>query len=101
MCKKYRLTDAQVYTLRRMRIGTRFFMQHDARRGQEERGNSRINCPSLPVLFRLGLVDFCSDCLKQKGTWYRVRLTSDGIAASGLAQLKKEQRQSAGASKGE
>ncbi len=88
MGKQIRLTDAQVYTLRRMKNGTRYFMQGNAKRGDEDNGFRRINSPSLPVLFRYGLVDFCSDAVKEPTKWYSVKLTVDGMSAALLAQTK-------------
>lgn len=92
MTQKIRLTDAQVYTLRRMKSGTRYFLQGDGRRGDEDNGSRRVNCSSLPVLFRAGLVDFCSDCVKQNYTWYSVKLTPDGAKAAIGAQTRDERR---------
>lgn len=85
-----KLTDAQVYTLRRMKSGTRYFLQGDGSRGDEDNGRRRINCPSLPVLFRMGFVDYCSDCKKQDGTWYSVKLTPEGNNAAIFAQTRQE-----------
>lgn len=90
MTQKIRLTDAQVYTLRRMKSGTRYFLQGDGRRGDEDNGMRRVNCPSLPVLFRNGLVDFCSDCVKQNYTWYSVKLTPEGAKAVNGSQTREE-----------
>ncbi|MGY0246287.1 hypothetical protein [Klebsiella michiganensis] len=85
-----KLTDAQVYTLRRMKNGTRYFLQGDGKRGDEDNGRRRVNCPSLPVLFRLGFVVFCSDCEKQGYTWYSVKLTPEGNNAAIFAQTREE-----------
>lgn len=90
MARRIRLTEAQVYTLRRMKSGTRYFLTGDGRRGDEDNGRRRVNCPSLPVLFREGLVDFCSDCEKQHYTWYSVKLTPDGTKAAIGAQTRGE-----------
>ncbi len=90
MSRRIRLTDAQVYTLRRMKSGTRYFLQGNGKRGDEDNGRRRVNCPSLPVLFREGLVDFCSDRKKQDYTWYSVKLTPDGTKAAIGAQTREE-----------
>ncbi|MBZ7580123.1 hypothetical protein FML15_22885 [Klebsiella michiganensis] len=90
MSRRIRLTDAQVYTLRRMKSGTRYFLQGNGKRGDEDNGRRRVNCPSLPVLFREGLVDFCIDCKKQDYTWYSVKLTPDGTKAAIGAQTREE-----------
>ncbi|EMO8811989.1 hypothetical protein WDQ79_000141 [Klebsiella michiganensis] len=85
-----KLTDAQVYTLRRMKNGTRYFLKGDGKRGDEDNGRRRVNCPSLPVLFRRGFVVFCSDCEKQGYTWYSVKLTPEGNNAAIFAQTREE-----------
>ena len=85
-----KLTDAQVYTLCRMKSGTRYFLQGNGRRGDEDNGRRRVNCPSLPVLFRRGFVDFCSDCNKHDYTWYSVKLTPEGNNAAIFAQTREE-----------
>lgn len=91
MSRQIRLTDAQVYTLRRMHGGTRYFMCGDMKRGEEDKGSRRINCPSLPFLFREGLVDWCNrECRKFDGLYYSVELTPDGRRAAIGAQTRKE-----------
>jgi len=91
MSRQIRLTDAQIYTLRRMNSGTRYFMRGDMERGEEDKGSHRVNCPSLPVLFREGLVDWCNrQCHKFDGLHYSVGLTPDGVSAAIGAQTRKE-----------
>ncbi|MDE9446833.1 hypothetical protein KKJ04_14775 [Xenorhabdus bovienii] len=58
-----RLTNAQIYTLRRLSSGTSYKLRGDERKAFERRnevscsfGFDDVNAPSLPVLFRLGLV---------------------------------------------
>jgi hypothetical protein len=58
MARRIRLTDAQVHTLRRMYNGSRYFMRSDMEKGEHDKGSHRVNCPSIPVLFREGLVDW-------------------------------------------
>ncbi|MHC3011085.1 hypothetical protein HL550_02770 [Klebsiella oxytoca] len=65
-------------------------MQGDGKRGDEDNGRRRVNCPSLPVLFRRGFVVFCSDCEKQGYTWYSVKLTPEGNNAAIFAQTREE-----------
>lgn len=91
MSRRIRLTDAQVFTLRRMRSGVRYFMRGDMIKGEHDKGSHRVNCPSLPVLFREGLVDWCNrSCKKMDGLFYSVTLTPDGISAAIGAQTRKE-----------
>lgn len=86
-----RLTDAQIYALRRMASGTAYNMRGDCKRGEEKRAVVRgvypVNAPSIPVLFRLGLVRFVGDEKRERSRWYRVELTPDGKAAAATAQL--------------
>lgn len=91
MSRRIRLTDAQVFTLRRMDKGTRFFMRGDMVKGEQDKGSHRVNCPSLHVLFREGLVDWCNrNCQKFDGLYYSVTLTPDGVSAAVGAQTRKE-----------
>lgn len=93
MSRQIRLSDAQVYTLRRMNKGTRYFMRGDMSRGEEDRGSHRVKCPSLPVLFREGLVNWCnSGCRKFDGLYYSVELTPDGKKCAIAAQTRKGAR---------
>ncbi len=39
---------------------------------------------------RNGLVDFCSDCVKQNYTWYRVKLTPEEAKAANGSQTREE-----------
>ncbi|MEC5371922.1 hypothetical protein [Pseudocitrobacter sp. MW920760] len=91
MSRQLRLTDAQVYTLRRMNNGTRYFMRGDMDKGEQDKGSHRVNSPSLPVLFREGLVDWCNrSCQKFDGLYYSVNLTPDGVSAAVGALTRKE-----------
>lgn len=65
MAAKLKLTDAQIYTLRRMKSGTRYVMTGDGRSADENRrepggrlGYRPVSAPSIRVLYRLGLVNF-------------------------------------------
>lgn len=89
------LTDAQVYTLRRMASGTNYLLSADERKGDEDRSTPRetrrVNAPSLPVLFRAGLVEFAVKyAVREKGRWYKVRLTEAGRKAALTATTKDE-----------
>jgi hypothetical protein len=73
-----------------MNSGTRFFMQGNAERGDEDNGFRRVNNRSLPMLFREGLVDFCNTGKKLPHCWYSVTLTPDGKSAAWGALTRKE-----------
>lgn len=91
MARRIRLTDAQVHTLRRMYNGSRYFMRGDMGKGEHDKGSHRVNSPSIPVLFREGLVDWRNrSCRKFDGLYYRVELTPDGTKAAIGAQTREE-----------
>ncbi len=57
------LTNAQIYTLRRLSGGSKYQLRGDGKKARECRPGSGIftddiSAPSIPVLFRLGLVDY-------------------------------------------
>ncbi|HBM2815706.1 TPA: hypothetical protein LU109_003618 [Enterobacter hormaechei subsp. xiangfangensis] len=96
-----KLTKAQIYTLRRLRSGTRYMMRGDGKKGIEirptigvENGEwfhtaDHINAPSLPVLMRMEHVKF--KCATQEPTkWYEVELTSEGMREALTAILPNE-----------
>lgn len=92
--KTHKLTDAQVFTLRRMKR-TPYLISADLKRGDEDRSTRyetrRVNAPSLPILFREGFVEFADQkCRKEIGRWYKVRLTAKGIEAANTAQTTGE-----------
>jgi hypothetical protein len=65
MPAKLKLTDEQIYTLRRLKSGTRYVMTGDGRSADENRrepgsrlGYQPVSAPSIRVLYRLGLVNF-------------------------------------------
>lgn len=84
-----RLTDMQIYTLRRMVKGQEYKAQGNGKRGVECRGfagrSNDVNHPSIPPLIRLGYVDFQTD-ERDQNRWYYVRLTKKGREAA--KQLK-------------
>ena len=106
MVKPPKLTMAQVYTLRRLASGTSYSLQGNhrkgienrpdiaVRRGQWFRTTTPINAPSLPVLFRLGLIKFSvtftakSPCYLTK--YYRVCLTDARLDTLKLTKDRKE-----------
>lgn len=58
-----KLTNAQIYTLRRLSGGSKYQLRGDGKKARECRPGSGIftddiSAPSIPVLFRLGLVDY-------------------------------------------
>lgn len=90
------LTDSQVYTLRRLNSGTRYLMRGDGLKADEQRPDGPrsfrpVNAPSIPVLYRLGLVDFVTPPKAGQATsWHRVKITSDGLKAVKVARTKAE-----------
>ncbi|EAU5545490.1 hypothetical protein A3X26_12305 [Salmonella enterica subsp. enterica serovar Typhimurium] len=79
------LTNAQIYTLRRLNTGTLYLMQGNGKKGMEQRpdclstlGYFPVNAPSLPPLFRLGLIEFTLKSGLEQSCFYRVRLTGRG-----------------------
>lgn len=89
--QKVKLTDAQIYTLRRLATGTSYSLRGNGKKGHENREEIRtepgrwyrtthpVNAPSLPVLFRLGLVEFVPlRETKEPSKNYRVQLTKEG-----------------------
>lgn len=78
---RIKITRAQVYRLRRLwhtEVGRFYFVRGDGKKGQEVTGirnRSYKNDSSLPVLLRLGLVEFVSDEKKDPTKYYTVKLT--------------------------
>lgn len=98
-----RLTEAQVLTLRRMKTGTKYQLRGDGKKALELRPAiavqhgtwtntvDHIYAPSVPVLYRLGLVDFIINRVQEATKYYNVRLTEEGMqAAMKENALKKE-----------
>ena len=93
--KAPKLTMAQVYTLRRAMSGTSYSLRGDGkkgienrpdigvRRGQWFRTTTPFNAPSIPVLFRLGLVDFANpkSAPKRPSHWHQIVVTGAGNVA--------------------
>lgn len=74
------LTLSQVKTLHRLRGGTEYKMRADGKKGGEvtNQSLSLIHAPSIPALYRLGLVDFTYTKSACKEDFCYVRLTSCG-----------------------
>ena len=91
MSKRLKLTDAQIFTLRRMYNGTQYFMRGDKQKGEQDKLSHRVNCPSIPVLFREGLVNWRNPaCRKFDGLYYSVNLTPSGFDAVVDGKTSKE-----------
>ncbi|MCJ8601023.1 hypothetical protein MWH03_00315 [Klebsiella pneumoniae] len=96
-----RLSDAQIYTLRRMNSGRGYLLRGDGKKADEKRpcvfsssGWEPVSAPSVPVLYRLGLVDWERDTAKEPSRWYNVRLTPAGVIAAKTARTHEERNQS-------
>lgn len=80
-----KLSNAQIYTLRRMTSGTKYMLKGDGTKGFERRpacrnalGYDPINAPSLPVLYRLGLVEFTVTPGREATKFYNVQISPRG-----------------------
>ncbi len=94
-----KLTDAQIYTLRRMNSGTSYCIQSDGRKALErrfryendgclfKRVNDDISAPSIPPLVRLGYAEFFV-----QGGWsyHPVHLTEKGREAARTLKVSTE-----------
>lgn len=75
------LTNAQIYTLRRMQNGTEYRVQGNGKRAFERRKEYRVgfddvNAPSIPTLIRKGMVEIDPRYTDPNPTsYYPVRLT--------------------------
>lgn len=83
------LTNAQVYTLRRLSSGTEYRVQGNGKRACEWRKTGRrytidpVNAPSIPPLIRKGLVKIDPRYTKPNpNSYYPVVLTVDGVKAA-------------------
>ena len=90
-----KLTNAQIYTLRRLASGTRYTLRGDNKKARECRpcvrsrfGTDDIAAPSIPVLIRLALVDFARPGPKVHSTFYPVVLTEAGKQAAATMKIK-------------
>lgn len=92
--KQPKLTMAQVYTLRRISSGTSYSLRADGNKAHENReeivaSSGRwglrphpVNAPSIPVLYRLGLIEFTTTLVnRETKRYYRIQLTAAGYIA--------------------
>lgn len=89
------LSNAQIYTLRRLASGTTYRLRGDGKKARECRpcvrtrfGTDDIAAPSIPVLLRLGLVAYTHEGGKCHSTFYPVKLTDAGSAAAKTMQIR-------------
>ena len=82
---KSKLTMAQTYVLRRINSGTKYQIRGDGKKARECRPSTRrvftddVSCPSLPVLYRYGLVAIVGTPERPDPTlFYSVSLTEEG-----------------------
>lgn len=80
-----KLTNAQIFTLRRLHNGQKFQMTSDSKYGREVRIaiNSKfqrddVSCKSLAPLMRSGLIQFRAASVCDNGSYYDVELTEAG-----------------------
>lgn len=99
--KPLKLTNAQVYTLRSLNSGIAFMARGDGKKGSERRPTigveggewfpsaDHVNAPSIPVLMRMGLVEFKGN--NPGDTRYGdVQLTEKGREALATAKVTTE-----------
>ena len=89
------LSNAQIYTLRRLSSGTSYLLRGDGKKARECRpcvrtrfGTDDLSAPSIPVLLRLGLVAYTCEGEKCHSTYYPVKLTDTGEAAAKTMQIR-------------
>ncbi|MEB2478119.1 hypothetical protein QMM96_22070 [Citrobacter freundii] len=99
---KAKLTNAQIYTLRRMNTGTKYTLRGDGKKAEEQRPTVAVergqwfrttdpcNAPSVPVLHRMGLVEFIIDRGQEPNKFYRVQLTDKGREAAETLQIAEK-----------
>lgn len=87
MAKVSVLTNAQIYTLRRLASGTEYRAQGNGKRAFERRpdassrlGFHDVNAPSIPPLIRKGLVMINPIYNAKPDSYYPVVLTAEGCA---------------------
>lgn len=88
-----KLTNAQIYTLRRLSSGRKYELRGDGKKARECRPGTRyftddISAPSIPVLLRLGLVDYVRTGGREHTLFYTVTLTESGIQAAATMKIK-------------
>ncbi|HIG8798279.1 TPA: hypothetical protein ACYEOW_004859 [Raoultella terrigena] len=88
-----KLTNAQIYTLRRLSGGRKYQLSGDGKRARECRPGTGIltddiSAPSVPVLFRLGLVDYVYKGGRENTLFYAVTLTDTGKQAAATMNIK-------------
>lgn len=88
-----KLTNAQIYTLRRLSGGSKYQLRGDGKKARECRPGSGIftddfSAPSIPVLFRLGLVDYVHKGVREHTLFYTVTLTDTGKLAAATMNTK-------------
>lgn len=89
-----KLSNTQIYVLRRMLNGTRYIASGDGKRGDECRVDRAYSCerpvnaPSIPVLLRLGYVEFINLVGRDNSLSYRVQLTEQGKIAAKTMQIE-------------
>lgn len=84
-----RLSLAQIQTLYRIEDGTSYMLRGDRKKAYEKRPSlfHDVNAPSIPVLFRLGLVDWKAPGEKDPTRYSPVVMTKKGRAA--LKEIKE------------
>lgn len=83
-----KLTDAQIYTLRRLASGCSYRIRTDGKKAFEKLPVSGDkNAPSIPVLCRLGYAKFF---VQGAWTYHPVQLTQEGLEAARTLKVSTE-----------
>lgn len=82
--KNKALTLPQIRTLVEIKNGTMYSLREDGKKAHEARWRGIrqvdvISAPSVPVLYRVGMVDFVHDKPTESGKYGSIRLTSKGL----------------------
>ncbi|WP_253926681.1 hypothetical protein [Dickeya dadantii] len=90
-----KLTNAQIYTLRRMKSGIAYCALGDGSKGFELRAyrfhRDYVKSLSVPCLLRFGLIEF--DVPSREPTkLYGLRLTVEGVKAAETLKINGEKR---------
>lgn len=92
-----KVTDAQIYTLRRIYSGRKFELRGDrasgreVRRDVETRQRDDVNCRSLAPLLRAGLITTRKEPTDMT-RYYEVVLTASGLEVVRHAETQQEAR---------
>lgn len=83
-----KLTDAQIYALRRLNSGRSYSIRTDGKKAFERLPvYGHKNAPSIPALCRLGYAKFV---VQGDRTYHQVQITQEGIEAARTLKVSTE-----------